>query len=422
MKAGRVLMTGFSDGVDRMVPASDSAAVMSEFPGTSVKARPQPDVNPWGNPEDTKRISGQMANRAYEMVAENMPAILGTALTLPFGGVGGLAGPALRTTAGATGAFGGSMVGDAMQGQAPDLGHAAQNFALGLGLGAGGEGIAAGARGPFARSQTKAWVRPTEKMLRENPQLVEDVLATRSKLRKPGEKAVEARRAKASSMRKTRGMVSGSTGSISVDDALAQVYALRDGIARSAPTDARLPLIDTFIESFKSKWGAGRVPVQEAHPMKLQAQREASARFAADSPGAATSAELNKLVSQDVRKAIGREIPPTRGSRGYNKQDEITQRAHDTAVAVERAARLKPPPPAMTPHMVASAAGGLGGFGAGGPAGGMGGMLAANAMLRALENPAVANRMALMATNPVVQRILMNAPRFGAGLIPEQGE
>lgn len=400
-----------------MIPASDTAAVFKEFPGTSIKDVSK--VNPWGNTKDTGSITGQAAQEAYRLFAENMPAILGTAVTLPMGGIGGLAGPALRTAAGAGGAYGGSMVGDAMQGQAPNMDAAAQNFVWGLGLGAGGEGLAAGARGPGARSATKSWIRPTEKMLKENPQLIEDVLATRSKFRKPGEKAVEARRAKANSMRETKRMVAGSTGSIAVDDALAQVYALRDGIARSAPTDARLPIIDTFIESFKSKWGVGRVPVQEAHPMKLQAQREAASRFAADSPGAATAAELNKLVSQDVRAAIGRELPPSKGRRGYNKQDEITQRAHDVAKAVERAPRLKPSPAPMTAHMVASAAGGLGGFGAAGPAGGMGGILGANAVLRALENPAIANRMALLMRDPAFQRFLMNAPRFGAGLVTE---
>ena len=216
-------------------------------------------------------------------------------------------------------------------------------------------------------------------------------------------------------MQRTRQMVTGSTASVSVDDALASVLNLRNDVARSAPTDARLPVIDAYIAEVRRKWGAGRIPVSEAHPMKKQAQREGSSKFAKDGEGPATQQELDKLVAQDSRVAIGQQV------RGYNRQDNATQRAHAVMKATQRAANL-PRPQALPTHAAAMGTGALLG-GTHGVAGGIEGAIGGHLFARVLENPWILNRLALMLSSRGGQTAVRNAPRFAAPLaVPPKAE
>jgi len=370
----------------------------------------------YSTPGRARELLSEAGGATYNLASEAMPMIAGTAATLPFGGVGGLTGASLRTLAGAAGMYGGSMAGDVMQGQAPDFNQAAQNFGAGVVLGPVGEALGF-AGNKLALNRTEQAFHPNSKMIEKSPTITEDLLKARVKLRGRGEPSVEARKLKAKSMAATRRMVARSPGSISVDDALASVTAARNSIARSAPTDARLPQIDQFIADFRAKWGNGRVSVQQAHEMKLQAQKEASSRFARENNSPETLQEMNKHVAQDVRVALGREMPRTATSRGYNAQDRMTQRAKAMEKVAEKAPTVRREG-LWQGHAMMGGAGAIGGMAVGHdiPSAIVGGV-AAPAAVAAWQNPIVANRLALFLDSPIVRQILMNGPKALAPVV-----
>lgn len=401
--------------------------------------------NPSSYPPDMAGMVNQPAGPyAKRVLAENMPAILGTIATLPFGGEGAWPMIAARIAAGGIGSGAGSMAGDVMQGQNPDLRKAGFNAALGTGAGAVGEGLNA-VGNKVAGGLTKGWLRPTPAAIEDSPTLVEDVLKSRARYRGPkslaegGKGGAEPFYQMNKSMQAKRDLLARTpTATIGSEEPLASVLAERDAIARSSPTDERLSAIDAFISSFRKKWGTrvgpegavteARIPVSRADELKSRAYREATFTEN-ESP---TQKFFNRQTGLDTRAAVGRALPSNTvspgvsevGSQstvphqnwsggkgykpgiGYNEQDAMTHRMHSAGEAVRRAATLSHAP-------------GLGGhLGALGTAGAIGGAMhspqdasAAYILSMLLNEPHIANNVALGLTSPVTRFLLRQGPR-----------
>jgi len=429
--AGYVMIKGPTGRIYR-VPTDRRDAVLAAVPGSMEYTPPKPtlggfisglsDKNTYTSPERSRELLGQALRGEWDLIAQNAPIIGSVAATLPLGGIGGVAGLGARTAAMGVGAYGGSLAGDAMQGKPPDLNAAARQVGPNMAWGLGGEAVAAGAEAG-ARSLTRKWARPTPTMMEESPQLLQDMLDSRATYRRGGKPAKEPLAAKQQSMNNTNQMLAAHrTSGITVDDALAQVNAMRSKIASYAPTDARLADIDAFTQAFRQKWepvaqaNGGVIPVEDAYQIKLQAQDEA--KFTGNSNEPATNKLMHKMVAQDVRVAVGKQVPPSRGSLGYNKQDEMTHRYHEAAAATERAASLPPPASPMPAHVIGAALGGSAGAALHGPLGATGGIASSEILLRLLENPYFANRLAMFLHSPSGQSAARIAPRVVQSTLP----
>ena len=169
MIAGTTLVM-FGDGKLRRIPSDKKDKVLAAFPDAKIHKRPGllssvaalANKDTYSSPERTSEIGGQIARASYDLTANNMPAILATAATLPLGGIGNrLVGPLTRLAVGSGASAGGSALGDVMEGEPIDPNKAASNAKWALALGGLGEAIAAGGNAVVNRLSSSS-LRPNK--------------------------------------------------------------------------------------------------------------------------------------------------------------------------------------------------------------------------------------------------------------------
>ena len=264
----------------------------------------------------------------------------------------------------------------------------------------GGELFGAAVR-PFAEGMTDAWLRPTDKMLRKRPHLVEETLEMGAAI--PGRGKPVARAAaqeKASGKMTGRLVASADKAGVEVtfDEATASLRKWRDRIAKRSTNDEGLAVIDDYLNTMRGKFGKGQ-KASDAHEIKRQTQTEVN--YNTEQGTGATLRQAKRMVARDLRATLGKKI------RGYNESDAVTSSAINVGKAVQRAGGLRPAPASTLPAVVGAVTGGVGGIASGSPFGVAGPALGA-AAAGAMSNPYFQSRI-----GPLIEPGARQIPRVG---------
>lgn len=359
-----------------------------------------------GTAQAAQRVAGQFPSAMAKLVGSSLPTIgaIGGSLAVPE------AAPAawlLRMLAAGGGGAAGAAGQQYASGAPLNPRDIAMEGALQGGLQGAGEGLMAGAKGA-ARGLMRGALRPSATMLARSPSLVEDALAAGVKVRGVGDVPREALAMRSGSAAKARAMVSAAnqTGTrLTLPEMTQRLMALRNEWAAADPTNARVGVLDDFINEFANKWQGGASAAQ-ADALKRSAQKAAQGVFRAEQAGGlasdvqSASARAQQAVAKGVRTALGEKVP------GLNAQNAVTQRGIALVKAANRA-------PTLAPNKFVEGAkavtGGFGGFAAGhNPSSALAGALAAHY----LTTPQMLSRQALVLNNPALLAALLQGPRL----------
>jgi len=268
-------------------------------------------------------------------------------------------------------------------------------------------------------------LRPTPKMARENPDLIDDALKARLRVRNPGEPPVEGQREVARAWRvlgRELSRASRRSPNVSGNELLGSLQKLRNEIAAGDPTDQSLAALDDFIAKFQNKWGSGAPTYDPSAPkdvqrLKIRSDRKAKMAHRAVSSGGSEmdvtdiNARANKAVADDARAALESRNPRVRGA------NDAYRRARSMREAQVRAPSLQP---GITETLASLGGGGLGGaLGAGGGPGKMASGVGTYALTRWLNTPQMLSRQALLYSDPRFLMLARALPGFGGAAVAD---
>lgn len=267
---------------------------------------------------------------------ESLPAGAAIALrTLMAGGAGAATDASVRALNGVPQDM------DQLRGTAFTQGGA-QLFGEGLGL----------ASTPLAHFFMHKALRPNATMLQDSPSLIEDAIALRAKVRKPGDAPVEADVAKRAAAGAVRNMIQQAEalgGRVPYAEMERRLLTLRNEIALGDPTGDATKNLDDYIAAFQSKWGGGALPT-EAQALKRSTQKSAKKVFKAQAASAPVDdvadvrARANHAIAKDVRQALN-DLVESLGVRSpsgmtLNQENAAYNRARAVGRATTRAQEI----------------------------------------------------------------------------------
>lgn len=377
------------------------------------------------NAQLTRALAGDAA-----MLGVNFLPVgeLANILRLPAAMRGPLLNAALRTGAAAGTGAGVEAATNSVYG-VPTTGGDMANAALWYGGGnLIGEGLSSLAE-PAAELAMSRALRPTQPMLRENPELVQQALDARVRVRGSGAEATEARALKRATGAARRELLERGTQAglaVDVDRVTERLNALRSELSLADDTGEAVAALDDYIETFRQRYGSSR-PVSEVDARKRFAQRRAQQVFKAEKAGGSSSdvanitARARGAVAKDTREAIGEQLGAA-GITGPNGEtihdlNRRYQQARQLEAAVERAQQLAP---SRLQNTLAWTTGGGAGLALGhsGPEKVALGALAGG-MMHYLNTPQVLSRAAILFSNPRFQQAVRYAPGMIAPMAAE---
>lgn len=282
-----------------------------------------------------------------------------------------------------------------------------------------GEGLGA-ASTPLAEFFMHKALRPTQVMLQDNPQLIQDALRIRTRVRKAGEKPIEANLAKRAAAGAVNSMIAQAEamgGRVPYQEMERRLLQLRNDIALGDDTGEATQNLDDYIATFRSRWSNGASP-SEAQALKRKTQRSAKKVFRAEAAGAAPDdiadvrAQARAAVAKDVRQALNDLVESLgiRSPRGMtvNQENAAYNRARSVARATTRAQEIAQ---SRLDNVLGAAT-------AGAAVGKLtkndipGAMTTAGAMMggQIINSPQAYSQYALLLSHPNVQRMLQYGP------------
>jgi len=215
----------------------------------------------------------------------------------------------------------------------------------------GGEGLGLASM-PLAEFFMHKALRPTAVMLQDNPELIQDAIKIRTRVRKPGDKPIEANLAKRAAAGAVNSMIAQAEalgGRIPYTEMERRLMSLRNAIAVGDDTGEATKHLDDYISAFRSRWGGGASPT-EAQALKRSSQRSSRKVFRAEAAGASPDditdvrAQSRAAVAKDVRQALN-DLVESMGIRSgsnltVNQENAAYNRARSVARATTRAQEI----------------------------------------------------------------------------------